>query len=91
MIIRSQVPQLWPHLGFSLDAGINEIDESQIPLAAHGKLMHYQKSRVITGYTPSAEFIAEAEKHQRMMKPPKPAATLRAMEAEAAKTKAGAR
>ncbi len=81
MKIVSKHPYLWPHLGFALVAGENEIDESDIPLAAHGKLEHLSKSgasvtvdpdgnpvavRVpapISGYAPSAAFVAAAEKH----------------------------
>lgn len=43
MKIVSRYPYLWPHLGFSLKVGENDIDESKIPLAAHQKLLHLSK------------------------------------------------
>lgn len=48
MIIKSKHPYVWPHLGFALAAGDNEIDESDIPLAAHGKLEHLSKGGTLT-------------------------------------------
>lgn len=81
MKIVSKHPYVWPHLGFALVAGDNEIDEADIPLAAHGKLEHLSKSGTsvtvdpegkpvtikvpgpISGYAPSAAFVAAAEKH----------------------------
>ena len=35
MKIASKYPFVWPHLGFALKAGENEVDETKIPLAAH--------------------------------------------------------
>ncbi|MEI9951632.1 MAG: hypothetical protein WDO74_22295 [Pseudomonadota bacterium] len=89
MIIRSTVPLLWYHLGFALEVGNNEIEESKIPLAAHGKLAHYAKSRVITGYNPSPEFLARAEEHARKPSQAQRPTTLETMQADQAK--AGAR
>lgn len=81
MKIVSKHPYIWPHLGFALVAGENNIDESDIPLAAHGKLEHLSKRGTtvgvdsegkavtldvpgpISGYEPSAAFVAAAEKH----------------------------
>ncbi len=51
MNIVSKYPYVWPSSGgFSLVAGENKIDESDIPLAAHGKLEHLSKetTKVVT-------------------------------------------
>jgi hypothetical protein len=61
MIITSTVRLIWPnHPGFVLEVGRNDVAEADIPLAVHGKLAHYAKSRVIRGYEPSHEFVARA-------------------------------
>ena len=46
MKIVSRFPYLWPHLGFSLVEGVNEIEDNKIPLAAHAKLLHLSKPGV---------------------------------------------
>lgn len=76
MKIVSKYPQLWPHLGFALAAGDNEIDEKTIPLAAHAKLAAYQASGVISGYTPSGALVSAAEAHARKARVKPPVATL---------------
>lgn len=85
MKIISKHAYVWPHVGFSLKAGENVVDEADIPLAIHGKLEHLSKLGTelrteqdpegkpftrevkvpgpISGYDPSPEFIAAAEKH----------------------------
>lgn len=75
MRIVSRFPYLWPHLGFALAVGDNEIDESKIPLAAHAKLAHLSKPgrnavgeetpAPISGYEPSKRLTDAAEKHAR--------------------------
>jgi len=73
MKIKSQFPYVWPHLGFALVAGENDIEESDIPLAAHAKLAHLSKPGMnelgvrlpapISGYEPSKALVDAANKH----------------------------
>ncbi len=70
MRIMSKVPLVWPHLRFKLDAASteagapvyegNEVSEADLPPSAHAKLMHLQAAGVISGYSPSPEFVKRA-------------------------------
>jgi len=83
MKIVSRFPYVWPHLGFGLVEGVNDVEESRIPLAAHAKLLHLSKPgrdesgtelpAPISGYEPSKQLSDAAEKHfsrQSRVKPP---------------------
>ncbi|HYQ47162.1 MAG TPA: hypothetical protein VER11_34565 [Polyangiaceae bacterium] len=90
MKIVSAFPYVWPHLGFALAVGENEIDENKIPLSAHAKLLHLSKPGIdatgtpipapISGYKPSTALADAADKHfprKSSVKPP--AATLESL------------
>lgn len=48
MKIVSRFPFVWPHLGFALVAGENEVEEGKIPFAAHAKLVQLSKPGPLT-------------------------------------------
>src|SRR6478752_6231292 len=76
MKIVSAFPYVWPHLGFALAVGENEIDENKIPLSAHAKLLHLSKPGIdatgtpipapISGYKPSTALADEVIKVERI-------------------------